>query len=50
MRTIWVYKGTPNPPVKPSVVLNRRIIFSFLGLDVESAAERKGYVAAEPSF
>ncbi len=18
MRTIWVYKGTPNPPVKPS--------------------------------
>jgi len=47
MRTIWVYKGTPNPPVKPSAVLNRGIVFSFLGLDVESARDGKGYVAAE---
>src|SRR2546427_2486984 len=28
MRTIWVYKGTPNPPVKPSGVLNRGIVFN----------------------
>src|SRR5439155_456420 len=31
MRTIWVYKGTPNPPVKPSVVLNRGIVFNLRG-------------------
>src|SRR5207245_3179746 len=28
IRTIWVYKGTPNPPVKPSGVLNRGIVFN----------------------
>ena len=31
MRTIWVYKGTPNPPVKPSGVLNRGIVFNLRG-------------------
>src|SRR6266571_4913624 len=41
IRTIWVYKGTPNPPVEPSVVLNGRIVFSFLGLDVECALNGK---------
>ena len=28
MRTIWVYKGTPNPPVKPSGVLNRCTVYN----------------------
>jgi len=28
MRTIWVYKGTPSPPVKPSVVLNIGTLFN----------------------
>src|SRR5712691_4380273 len=48
MRTIWVYKGTPNPPVEPSVVLNGRIVFSFLGLDVDRALNGNGYGAADP--
>ena len=45
MRTIWVYKGTPNPPVKPSAVLNRGIVFSFLGLDVNGVLNGKDRVA-----
>ena len=28
MRTIWVYKGTPNPPVKPSAVPTWRTLFN----------------------
>jgi len=28
MRTIWVYKGTPNPPVKPSAVQTWRTLFN----------------------
>jgi len=28
LRTVWVYKGRPNPPVKPSGVPNRRFLFN----------------------
>lgn len=42
MRTIWVYKGTPNPPVEPSVVLNKFSLYNAWRARVRCEGKRPG--------
>ena len=50
MRTIWVYKGTPGPPVEPSGLLNRAILYNGSRTELERRHDLGGAARSSSSI